>query len=245
MGKYSSLIPSLVIFILSFVSSTGVYTQSLNQLYELVETHYYEEADYMFEVLYLDNMKDSVFIKSYIKNLITLNKVEDAEYVYKDWLVNTKKCLDEPLLALIQKAKDREQEEINLSESLSPEEDEIFKRVKQMPRFPGCEDLIGREREKKKCAEEKIIQYLYKNLKYPAIARINKVEGTVVIQFLVDVDGFLNEIKVVKDIGKGCGEAALKVIHSMNDMDQRWTPGMQKGREVSVYYTLPVRFRLH
>ena len=125
-----------------------------------------------------------------------------------------------------------------------PAEEEIFKVVEQMPRFPGCENSGGTNAEKAKCAEGKLLQYIYKNLKYPAIARENGVEGTCVIQFVVDKDGSVKQVKLARDIGAGCGEAARKVVEAMNNMPEKWTPGKQRGRSVKVYYTLPIRFKL-
>jgi len=96
--------------------------------------------------------------------------------------------------------------------------DEIFKVVEEMPRFPGCENIEGDNETKRKCANEKMIQYIYQNLKYPPEARKNEVEGMVVIQFIVEESGVLNDIKVVRDIGANCGTEAIKVVESMNNM---------------------------
>ncbi len=125
----------------------------------------------------------------------------------------------------------------------APVEEEIFKVVEQMPRFPGCEDK-GTEKEKEDCAKTKMLEYIYKNLKYPAIARENGVEGQVVLQFVVDKDGSIADTKIVRDIGAGCGSAAESVVNGMNTMGQKWTPGKQRGRPVRVLYTLPVKFKL-
>ena len=120
---------------------------------------------------------------------------------------------------------------------------EIFKVVDQMPRFPGCEDQpVGHERDD--CAKTKMLEYIYQNLKYPQEARKNQVEGQVVLQFVVGQDGILREIRIARDIGSGCGKAAADVIESMNDKKLKWTPGVQKGRNVDVLYTLPVKFKL-
>ena len=125
-----------------------------------------------------------------------------------------------------------------------PEVEEIFKVVEQMPRFPGCENEAGDNKAKEECAKKKMLQYIYKNLNYPAIARENGVEGSCVIQFVVDKDGSVTEANLVRDIGAGCGSAALKVVKDMNNLPQKWTPGKQRGRNVKVLYTLPVRFKL-
>ncbi|MBK8347599.1 MAG: energy transducer TonB [Saprospiraceae bacterium] len=125
----------------------------------------------------------------------------------------------------------------------APVEEEIFKVVEQMPRFPGCEDK-GTDKEKEDCAKGKMLEYIYKNLKYPAIARENGVEGQVVLQFVVDKDGSITDAKIVRDIGAGCGTAAETVVNGMNNMGQKWIPGKQRGRPVRVLYTLPVKFKL-
>jgi len=126
----------------------------------------------------------------------------------------------------------------------APEEDEIFKVVEQMPRFPGCENEGGSDADKKKCADGKLLQYIYKNLKYPAIARENGVEGMAVIRFVVGKDGSVEDVELVRDPGAGTGAAAKKVVEAMNSMGQKWTPGKQRGTPVKVLYTLPVKFKL-
>ncbi len=120
---------------------------------------------------------------------------------------------------------------------------EIFKRVEQMPRFPGCEHLDSNP-EKARCAEMKFLKYIYKNLKYPKEARENGLEGTVVLQFVVADDGFIEDVNISRDIGMGCGEAAIEVIESMNEMEDFWTPGRQRGKTIYCYYTIPIRFKI-
>ena len=112
-----------------------------------------------------------------------------------------------------------------------------------MPRFPGCEGMES-DKVMKKCADEKMLQYLYANLKYPKEAKKNKVQGTCIVSFNIEPDGTLQNIKVTRDIGSGCGEEAYRVVNSMNDLPERWTPGMQRGKKVAVHFTLPVRFKL-
>ena len=65
------------------------------------------------------------------------------------------------------------------------DEVEIFKVVEEMPRFPGCEDISDKN-DRKKCANEKMIDYLYANLKYPEVAKNKSIEGMVVLQFVID-----------------------------------------------------------
>ncbi len=124
-----------------------------------------------------------------------------------------------------------------------PKEEEIFVIAEDMPRFPGCEDL-GSKKEKEECAKEKLLEFIYKNIEYPTIARENGVEGTVVISFVVEKDGRVKEAKIVREIGGGCGDEALRVVELMNTDGKRWTPGKQRGKPVRVMFNLPVKFKL-
>jgi len=122
------------------------------------------------------------------------------------------------------------------------EENVMINIREEMPLFPGCEEELKAER--KKCADQKMLQFIYGNIKYPAIARENGVEGTVVIRFYIDKDGAVKEPAILKDIGGGTGAEALRVVNMMNKMEKKWTPGKQRGKAVKVYYNLPVKFRL-
>ncbi|MDX1942982.1 MAG: energy transducer TonB [Saprospiraceae bacterium] len=125
----------------------------------------------------------------------------------------------------------------------APVEEEIFKVVEEMPRFPGCEALASIT-DKKACADKKLLEFIYANINYPSIARENNIEGTVVIRFVVSKDGTIDKAEIVREIGGGCGEEALRVVKKMNELSERWSPGKQRGRAVNVYFTLPVRFIL-
>ena len=125
-----------------------------------------------------------------------------------------------------------------------PEVEEIFKIVEEMPRFPGCEELTASKDEKQQCANKKLLEFIYENIRYPAVARDNGIEGTVVVSFVVDQKGNIKDAKVVRDIGGGCGQEALRIVEMMNSMPNRWTPGKQRGRAVKVLFNLPVKFKL-
>ena len=110
--------------------------------------------------------------------------------------------------------------------SADPDEGKIFTVVEEMPSFPG--------------GEEELFRYLSKGIKYPAIARENNITGRVYVTFVVDKDGKIKEAKVLRGIGGGCDEEALRVVRTMPD----WKPGRQNGRNVQVQYNLPVNFNL-
>ena len=124
------------------------------------------------------------------------------------------------------------------------EEDEIFKVVEQMPRFPGCEDLGGSSDERKQCADKKLYEFIYKHIQYPILARENNIQGNVVLSFVVEKDGSIGDIAVLRDPGAGCGDEAARVIELINTKNIKWTPGKQRGKPVRVQFILPVRFAL-
>lgn len=112
---------------------------------------------------------------------------------------------------------------------------DVFKIVDEMPFFDQCED--------KNCSDEKLIKFVESNVKYPNRARRRGIEGRVFVQFIVEKDGKVSGAKVIRDIGGGCGQAALKVVEMMNTKTMGWSPGVQRGQNVRVLYTLPVTFK--
>lgn len=84
-------------------------------------------------------------------------------------------------------------------------------------------------------------QFIQKNLKYPEIALENQIEGTVVVEFVVEKDGSISNIKVLKDIGGGCGNEAMRIIKMM----PKWTPGKQGDMPVRVKMRAPIKFKIN
>ena len=107
-----------------------------------------------------------------------------------------------------------------------PKEPEIFVVVEQMPEFPG--------------GDKALYEFLAKNIKYPAVAKDNGIEGKVYIKFVVNEDGSVSQAQDVRGIGGGCDEEALRVVKDM----PKWKAGKQRGKNVKVWYTLPVYFKL-
>ena len=126
-----------------------------------------------------------------------------------------------------------------------PEENnELIGLAEQMPRFPACEEMEGNDDDKMKCGQQKLVDLLYKNLRYPPLAMENNVEGMCVVQFKVNKDGSIDDLKLVRDIGAGCGEASLEAVQEVIGAYGLWVPGRQRGRAVRVLYTLPIKFKL-
>ncbi len=117
---------------------------------------------------------------------------------------------------------------------------EIFEVVEEMPRFPGCELAEYSKAERQACAEKKMLEFMYKNIRYPEIARQNGIGGTTVIRFVIEPDGTISNHEIVRDPGGKCGAEALRVVKLMPS----WLPGKQRGRAVRVQYNLPIRYTL-
>ncbi len=107
-----------------------------------------------------------------------------------------------------------------------PSEPEIFTIVEQNPEFPGGEGAM--------------YEYLGKNIKYPQLARDNGVQGVVTINFVVNEDGSVSNVRALRGIGGGCDEEAVRVVRTL----PKFIPGRQNGRNVKVYYNMPVNFTL-
>ncbi len=123
------------------------------------------------------------------------------------------------------------------------EDEEIRTFVEEMPLFPGCNDLPDME-SRQSCSTKQLYEYIYKHLKYPELAQQTGIEGKVTLRFAVDKNGGISKVKIMRDIGGDCGNAAANAIKSMSNMNDKWTPGKQSGRPVSVWFTLPVVFKL-
>ena len=108
-----------------------------------------------------------------------------------------------------------------------PEEEEIFMVVEDQPEFPG--------------GTAALLEYLRKNIKYPAICRENNIQGRVLVTFIVNKDGAIVDPEVVKSVNPSLDKEALRVISQMPN----WKPGSQRGKPVRVKYTVPVNFRLN
>ena len=106
------------------------------------------------------------------------------------------------------------------------EEPEIFMVVEQMPDFKGGEAAMWK--------------YFGKNMVYPEEAKENQISGIVYVTFVVDAKGKIKDVKLLRGIGGGCDEEALRVVRNMPD----WNPGKQRGKPVSVQFSLPVNFTL-
>jgi TonB family protein len=126
----------------------------------------------------------------------------------------------------------------------APKEEQIFSVVEQMPRFPAAEcDAKPTQAEKDQCAAQEMYKYIFKNVEYPALAIENNIGGRAIIQFIVEKDGSITDIKLARELQGGLGEEAIRVVELMAK-EKKWIPGMQRGKAVRVRFTLPIQFRL-
>lgn len=102
----------------------------------------------------------------------------------------------------------------------------VFQVVEQMPQFPG--------------GDNGLFKYLAESIRYPVDAQESGIQGRVICQFIIDENGQVNDVKVVRSVDASLDAEAIRVIKAM----PKWTPGQQRGKSVSVQYTLPINFRL-
>ena len=118
-----------------------------------------------------------------------------------------------------------------LNDTLLPSEEEavyppIYNVIDQMPEFPGGID--------------KLLQFINDNMKYPSKAQMEGIQGRVIVQFIVDEDGYIMEPNIVRNVEPSLDNEALRLIKML----PQWKPGTLKGKAVKVKYTVPVAFKL-
>ncbi len=103
---------------------------------------------------------------------------------------------------------------------------QIFNMAEKMPEFPG--------------GITKLMNYIATTIKYPTEARKAKIQGKVFVNFIIEKDGSVSHVKVLRGIGHGCDEESMRVVENM----PRWIPGEQKGKPVRVSFNIPIKFSL-
>lgn len=123
-------------------------------------------------------------------------------------------------------AENVEVKQVVVTEEVEDVEETVWVAVEEDPEFPGGLDALS--------------QYLADNIQYPALARENGITGKVFVTFVVEKDGRVGQIKILRDIGGGCGAEAVRVVKAM----PKWKPGKQSGKPVRTQFNLPVSFTL-
>ena len=142
--------------------------------------------------------------------------IDDDKPVENDPMVDTEYHPDEPIPDLPRQ----------LPPEKEPDEPDIFYIVEQVPEYPD--------------GDEARMNFLRTNVKYPQMAREAGIQGTVYVGFVVEKDGSITQVTVLRGIGGGCDEEAIRVAKMM----PKWRPGKQRGKEVRVSYNMPIKFTL-
>jgi len=114
----------------------------------------------------------------------------------------------------------------NMNLKAETSSDEVFVMVEQMPEFPG--------------GEQELWNFLSSNMRYPVIAMENNIQGEVVVQFIVEKDGSITDVQVVKSVDPSLDKEAVRMVRIM----PKWQAGMQQGKPVRVKYLVPIKFTL-
>ena len=104
--------------------------------------------------------------------------------------------------------------------------DKVLEKAEVMPEYPG--------------GDQAMMDFVAKNVQYPQEARDKEISGRVLVSFIVEKDGSIADVKVVKGIGGGCDEEAVRVVKAM----PKWKPGKDKGKSVRVSYMMPFTIKL-
>jgi len=134
--------------------------------------------------------------------------------------------VDENQVVLTENNDKVEIKEIKIEADPEPVAEEIFDVVEENPEYPG--------------GLKEMYTFLNANMKYPPMARESGVQGKVYVQFIVEKDGKVTDVQVLRGIGSGCDEEAVRVVKMMPN----WKAGKQRGKPVKVRYKLPVTFKL-
>lgn len=172
---------------------------------------------------------------------VTELRIVEDEKVKKEDEIKTQEELQETQTAFGQKDNDKGTDDRNETKTLKDEvvvekktepekkkeePEKVFTSVEQMPQFPG--------------GDAALMKYLSSHIQYPAMAAENNVQGKVILQFVVEKDGKVGEVKVARSVDKDLDREAIRVVKSL----PKFTPGRQNGQPVRVWYTLPVTFKL-
>ena len=202
-----------LVFVLSLVYVALEWTEREVTKYEVTDTEFLFEEEV--EIQQTSQETPPPPPPPAVQEVEVLNVVEDNVET-ESIEVNTEENEQEVVIAAPVEAPAEEEEE-----------EVVFVVVEKMPEFPG--------------GQQALFKYLSENVKYPVIAQENGIQGRVICQFVVNKDGSIVDVEVVRSGGDpSLDKEAVRVIKSM----PKWKPGKQRGKAVRVKYTVPVNFKL-
>ena len=169
--------------------------------------------------------KGDVLVVSYI-GLQTQSVVVQADVNLGIWMKEDVQSMEEMVVVGQTPKEEVKYTKVEVEETEEPQEKVIFQVVEEMPEFPGG---MG-----------EAMKFLAKNIKYPVAAQQAKIEGRVIVQFVVERDGSISDIHTVRSVSPELDAEAIRVVSLM----PKWKPGKQRGKAVAVKYTMPIMFRL-
>ena len=169
--------------------------------------------------------KGDVLVVSYI-GLQTQSVVVQADVNLGIWMKEDVQPMEEMVVVGQTPKEEVKYTKVEVEETEEPQEKVIFQVVEEMPEFPGG---MG-----------EAMKFLAKNIKYPVAAQQAKIEGRVIVQFVVERDGSISDIHTVRSVSPELDAEAIRVVSLM----PKWKPGKQRGKAVAVKYTMPIMFRL-
>ena len=169
--------------------------------------------------------KGDVLVVSYI-GLQTQSVVVQADVNLGIWMKEDVQPMEEMVVVGQTPKEEVKYTKVEVEETEEPQEKVIFQVVEEMPEFPGG---MG-----------EAMKFLAKNIKYPVAAQQAKIEGRVIVQFVVERDGSISDIHTVRSVSPELDAEAIRVVSLM----PKWNPGKQRGKAVAVKYTMPIMFRL-
>lgn len=181
----------------------------------LVSSHFNADSNVL-----INNFYNNSILKTRIMKLAQQKSKSGASFKY---------TLALPLVGImliVATACSDKKSEITSKGYISPDKEDIFMSVEEAPEFPG--------------GVAKMYEYLGSELVYPREAKENSIEGRVFVKFVVNKEGEVGDFEILKGIGSGCEDEAIRVLKSMPS----WNPGKQDGKPVNVYFTMPILFKL-
>ena len=219
----------------SFYFAIGL-TLILFITWQAIEWKTYEKAGYAYESLNVEDEDDEeVPITEQIKT--PPPPPPPAPEVIE--IVEDEKEVEEMVI----ESTETNQEEIVEVDDIEVEEDfdddpVPFAIIEDVPIYPGCEGVAKEDR--RKCFQKKIVKHVKDNFRYPAIAQDLGISGKVFMQFVIDKDGSIVDIKIARSPDDNLAKEAMRIISKLPKM----TPGKQRGRAVRVPFSIPITFRL-
>ena len=169
--------------------------------------------------------KGDVLVVSYI-GLQTQSVVVQADVNLGIWMKEDVQSMEEMVVVAQTPKEEVKYTKVEVEETEEPQEKVIFQVVEEMPEFPGG---MG-----------EAMKFLAKNIKDPVAAQQAKIEGRVIVQFVVERDGSISDVHAMRGVNPDLDAEAIRVVSLM----PKWKPGKQRGKAVAVKYTMPIMFRL-